>query len=111
MTWKDAKTSRYTNYLICVFIAIAIVGCASGRTQSESKLQVANIKPIKSILIYEKLESHYFNSQLRKGISDSLINSLAACGVTVSYLPHDPLELNMQKLIIREYLNLTRARF
>ena len=74
-----------------------LAGCASGHATFNTRSQMDGIAPIKKLLIYLNVKSNAFDGDLRTSFVATTRTRLESCGVSVSILEYDPLELDMKK--------------
>jgi PBP1b-binding outer membrane lipoprotein LpoB len=80
--------------------SIIIAGCASSNTKVESRIQVAKVPDFSKMFIAFNVESRFFNKDIASGLQQSLLTSLASCGVVAEVYVKDPLDLKPQQTFI-----------
>lgn len=79
------------------FFAIAsllmLAACASGNMRSQSRVQTQEVLSLKKIFISLNVESRNFNKVISSSLQQSLISSLAQCGVSAKIYVKDPLDI------------------
>lgn len=78
-------------------LAALLAGCASGHATFNSRSQMEGMPPIKKLFIYLDVKTAAFDGDLRTSFIDTTKTRLEACGVSVSVLEYDPLEMDMKK--------------
>jgi hypothetical protein len=84
-----------------VFVAagtVALVAaCASGGAQINSRTNMDGAGPIKRVLVFYNAKSTHFTGALYTNFVSATQRRLESCGLSVTYLEFDPLELEMRK--------------
>lgn len=87
---------NFKNALVLPFIAGMLAGCASGGATINSKAMEAGAEPLKRVLVYYNAKSEYFSGRLYSSFVAATQRRIESCGVAVTTLEFDPLELDMR---------------
>jgi hypothetical protein len=82
-----------------ILVVSILIGCASGSTKIDSRVQSSSIPSFKKILVHLNVESRNFNKDIVSGLQASLASSLATCGITSSTYVRDPLDINSKQTL------------
>src|SRR5215510_13948992 len=86
--------------LVAALTSLAFMaGCASGGAQINSRPAAEGTEPIKRIVMYYNAKSPHFAGTLYTAFVSSTQRRLESCGLTVTTLEYDPLELDMKQKI------------
>src|SRR5262245_14703440 len=88
--------------LITVLTSVAfLAGCVApgGGAQISSRGEMEGIEPIKRLLIYYNAKSPHFTGTLYTAFVTSTQRRLESCGMTVTTLEFDPVDVDMKKKI------------
>jgi hypothetical protein len=78
-------------------LAALLGGCASGHATFNTRSQMDGIAPVKKLLVYLNVKSAAFDGGLRTSFIDTTKTKVESCGIAVSIVEYDPLELDMKK--------------
>lgn len=84
---------RYAAALVCTTI---LAGCAAGGAQFNSRTFETGAEPLKEVLIFFNAKSPHFTGTLYTTFVAATQRRIESCGVKVSVLEYDPLELDMK---------------
>lgn len=90
---------RFDNSLRLLVCAAFVAGCASGGAKFNSQTHMAGSAPIKRVLVYYHAKSPHFTGALYASFVTNTRRRLESCGLAVTSLEFDPLELDMKKKI------------
>jgi hypothetical protein len=90
---------RLGHTLRALACAALVAGCASGGAKFNSQTNMADAAPIKRVLVYYNAKSAHFSGTLYSTFVTETRRRLETCGLTVTTLEFDPLDLDMRKKI------------
>ena len=76
--------------------AVMLMGCASGGAQINSRTVEPRNDPIQKVLVFFNAKSPHFTGALYTTFVAATRRRLESCGLTVSSLEFDPLEIDMK---------------
>jgi hypothetical protein len=78
-----------------------LAGCAAGGAQFNSRTYETGTQPLKDVLIYFNAKSPHFTGALYTNFIAATQRGIESCGVRVSVLEYDSLELDMKAKFIK----------
>ena len=87
------------NNIFLIKIIICLSGCASGGGAFSTKVIPENIIQIKKIFFLTDAKNQYFNAALNSGFESSLKQNLSSCGIDLSILQLDKVDLDFNKTL------------
>ena len=82
--------------LFAITSLLILTACASGNMRSQSRLQTREAVNFKRVFISLNVESRNFNKVISSNLQQSLISSLAQCGVSAKIYVKDPLDIKAE---------------
>jgi len=85
--------------LFYIFVAFTLAACASGGAKVDSRVQSNESLKFKKMLISLNVESRNFTKSLADGMQNSIVSSLAGCGIEAVVYVKDALDINPNKTL------------
>lgn len=97
--YEEEFRMKIKKHILLMASMVYLSGCASGGGAFSSKVNSENIIPIKKVFFLTDAKNQYFNATLNAGFESSLRENLSSCGIDLSILQVDRLDLDFDKTL------------